>query len=269
MHKSQARPGRVGTAGNGRVSVRDDRAGAAGALCQVDEKLLRSRRLARRSALGCAHLDVLDAYSSWLSEQFPDGATFVTLTYSDENGAKRSAYTPRSCFRDAHRWRNDLKLPRPFLFAAEPHRWRDFLHLHGLVAPMDEAQMRLAAAYWESDRGFARLLPANAGAFPYVTKYSFKNTGPSSRHECLDLSGLRISETLSGAPRLAAPEEDSNSQVLLALGESEGRVSEPRQGVRGLADATRLPLPAQGISSAELPADLLAWADLMLPGGEA
>jgi hypothetical protein len=139
--------------------------------------------------MGTANLDLLDTWADWLEEQFPDGATFVTLTYSDENGAKRSAYTPRSCFRDARAWRSDLKLPRPFMFAAEPHRWRDILHLHGLLVPMDEAERRLASAYWEADRGFARLLPATPGAFPYVTKYAFK-AAPGPGHDCLDLGGL-------------------------------------------------------------------------------
>lgn len=160
-----------------------------------EEELAGMLKRPERARAGCSelrakHRATLDGWAEWLGQQFPDGSTFATLTYSDINGAARSAYTPQSCFRDAHRWVREFGNVGSFFLVAEPHKHRSILHLHGLVQPMDLETAREAAAVWEQDRGYARLLPAVAGAFPYVVKYTLK-TPAGAGHDCIDLGGLR------------------------------------------------------------------------------
>ena len=158
-----------------------------------DEKA--ARRYASRDS-SRAEMAMKDAWSEWLETLFPGDTWFLTLTYSDANGKRLKAYTPRSCFGDAHRWLKACEYREQSLFVTEPHRWRDILHLHGLLASGssmpggDGEAAALARGLWEQSAGFARLSPAVPAAFPYVCKYAMKS-GPGAGSDCVDLSGLR------------------------------------------------------------------------------
>lgn len=145
-----------------------------------------ARRLAAR-AVDARELHILDAYADWFQERFPEGATFATLTYSDKAGHKHNAYSPKACFRDVHKWLKLLNYGGESVWVCEPHRWRDILHLHGVMGPLSPERNNEAFTLWLRTRGRCQLRVATPGAIPYVCKYAFKNGG----QDYLDLSRLR------------------------------------------------------------------------------
>jgi hypothetical protein len=136
----------------------------------------------------------LDAWADFLEHFFPAGATFVTLTYSDEGGEAHKAYRPAAVFGDIHRFFGEkgLSYDGPAFFATEEHRYRRILHAHGLMRSLDRDERTRLMALWAHKRGWARMLPATAGAFPYVCKYALK--AADGRGDCIDLTGLPSSD---------------------------------------------------------------------------
>jgi hypothetical protein len=132
---------------------------------------------------------LLDSWADFVGAQFPGGATFCTFTYSEKEGDRRKCYSPRSTFADLHRFFDEVGYRGRFFFVVEPHRYRDILHLHGLVYGMDEVQRHRWFGYWKSSRGRCRLVPATPRAMPYCCKYALKRA--DKRGDWLDLSGLR------------------------------------------------------------------------------
>ena len=179
-------------------AVRPVRAGLMTA--EEAERLAELASNERRARRACASrssaedMRIRDAWAEWLPDFFPGDAWFTTLTYSDPNGKRLKAYTPRSCFGDAHRWLMEAEYKGPSLNVVEPHKYRDILHLHGLLAagssmPGGDEEARLLRGLWEATRGFARISPAVPAAFPYVTKYALKSA-PGNGADCVDLQGL-------------------------------------------------------------------------------
>lgn len=119
----------------------------------------------------------LDSWAAFLGGFFPTGATFLTLSYSDEGAERHKAYRPAACFGDAQRFFTRQQLDGPAFLVCERHRDRgSILHMHGLIHPLEKADRLRLMKLWEPKRGWARALPATAGAFPYVCKYALKDS---------------------------------------------------------------------------------------------
>ncbi len=145
--------------------------------------------LSRDAAAGLFGRDErLDAWADFIAPFFPGEATFLTFTYSDEGGERFKAYRPAAVFGDVQRFLTSLNYEGPAFFVTEEHHYRRVLHAHGLVHGMEKADRLRLMAMWEQKRGYARALPATAGAFPYVVKYALKNN--DSRGDCVDLRHL-------------------------------------------------------------------------------
>lgn len=115
-----------------------------------------------------------DEWSAFLSGYFPGEATFVTFTYSDKGAARFLPYRPAAVFGDLQRFFTKLGYQGPAFFVCESHQWRDALHAHGLIHGLTAGERVQLQEAWYAQRGRARLLPATAGAFPYVCKYALK-----------------------------------------------------------------------------------------------
>lgn len=155
--------------------------------CTVTADVLMSRSQARQELGGDADLDT---WADFLERFYPGGATFLTLSYSDEGAERFKAYRPAAVFGDATRFLTRLNYEGPAFFAAEEHRWRKPLHLHGLIHPLEKPDRLRLMAMWEAKRGWARALPATAGAFPYVCKYALKRN--DSRGDFITLDHLPV-----------------------------------------------------------------------------
>lgn len=162
---------------------------AAGRVVQLElrcqPEVLLSRAEAREEFRGGT---AEDAWADFIEPFFPGGATFLTLSYSDEGGERFKAYRPAAVFGDIQRFLTKRGYDGPAFFVTEEHRYRRVLHAHGLVHAMDKRDRLNLMAMWEHQRGYARALPATAGAFPYVCKYALK--GSDARGDCLDLRHL-------------------------------------------------------------------------------
>jgi hypothetical protein len=187
------------------VSQRSGRGESAGAVVDAGQLQLipdPEKLLDRDKARGSVRLDrnvgLLDSWSDFLAPQFPDGATFFTFTYGDDKLAElakkrgescRFAYSPRGVQSDIRRFLKLVEYQGPHFTAVEPHQYRDVLHAHGLLGPLEDDRRHRLFTTWLGTRGRLQLLPATAGAFPYVCKYALKRADGSG--DWIDLSGLR------------------------------------------------------------------------------
>lgn len=168
---AEGRPPRNG------ATAPDATAGAGGVPVQLElgcrpDVLL--SRAAARAHFGGSGLE--DTWADFIEDFFPGEATFVTFTYSDEGGKRYLAYRPPAVFGDVQRFLSRRGYDGPALFVCERHQWRDILHAHGLIHGMTARDRVALQEAWYADRGRARLLPATAGAFPYVCKYALKHS---------------------------------------------------------------------------------------------
>jgi len=120
---------------------------------------------------------VRDAWVSFLSPRFPDGSCYFTGTYSDEYGFRHACFCVDAVQRDFRNFLKEWGISSDFICAVEKHRWRDILHLHGIICgDFTPAQLRFLQNMWALDRGFAKSLPVKDGCVSYVTKYALKDS---------------------------------------------------------------------------------------------
>lgn len=155
-----------------RRSVRDFVTGGTGLLLPGDPEY-RSAMAERAGAPGGTARDV---WLRWLDGRFPAGSAYITGTYTDEYGLSHGLMAPRNVVKDFRRFMVERELTdRQFIAGVEQHRYRDILHIHGIIeAPFTDVELRLLKAEWAVDRGHARVLPVLDGCASYVTKYALK-----------------------------------------------------------------------------------------------
>lgn len=154
---------------------------------------MKSTRKARRECGETGHrLLVLDSWSDFLASKMPPESDFVTYTWRETKDPMRPKghYTPKGCFRDVRKLAKDCRILTPSFYVAEPHRWLETLHVHGLIRHLNPTEHDLLFRCAVHRFGRTQILPANPAAFPYVCKYMFKEAC-CSRHDYIDLSGLR------------------------------------------------------------------------------
>jgi len=155
--------------------------------------LMKSTRKARRE---CdeegRRLAVLDSWSDFLASKMPAECDFVTFTWRETKDPMKPKghYTPKGCFRDVRKVFKDCSILTPSFWVAEPHRWREVLHVHGLIRRLNPIEHDLLFRCAVHRFGRTQILPANPAAFPYVCKYLFKDAC-CGKHDYIDLSGLR------------------------------------------------------------------------------
>jgi len=116
-----------------------------------------------------------EAWVAWLSPRFPTGSAYFTGTYSDEYGYPNGLTLARNVHKDFRRYLDSFGFEGDFICGVEPHRYRDVLHLHGILqGDFTPKQLQFLKAWWSLDRGHARVLPVLDGCASYVTKYALK-----------------------------------------------------------------------------------------------
>jgi len=124
----------------------------------------------------------------------PAECDFITLTFRDkcdDRGNPRiHAATPKAVFRLAHDVFRDCGIKTATFWVAEPHRWRENLHVHGIVGKLPPGLHDKLFRVWLHRHGGIYILPANPAALPYVCKYMFKDAC-CGRFDWIDMSGLR------------------------------------------------------------------------------
>lgn len=152
-------------------------------------------RARRRCGESGRRLAVLDGWSEFLASRMPPECEFVSPTFRDrfdtKGDLKPDPATPRSAFSKVHKTFRDLELGGPTFWVAEPHKWRETVHLHGVIRHLCASEHDRLFRLWVHRHGGIKILPANPGAIPYVLKYVFKQEC-CARHDWVDLSGLRI-----------------------------------------------------------------------------
>lgn len=137
---------------------------------------------------------IQDAWVSWLAPHFAENASaYFTGTYREAYGIENGLTLVRNVHKDFRRFLKANDIHGDFVVAAEPHRFRsryrdgksgspwrhaeyaNVLHLHAVMqGPFTPADLQLLNAWWQVDRGHARVLPVLDGAMSYVAKYALK-----------------------------------------------------------------------------------------------
>lgn len=118
------------------------------------------------------------AWIGWLSPRFADNdSAYFTGTYTDDYGLSHGLTLPRNVHKDFRLFLVDHGLdPRQFVNGVEHHAYRDVLHLHGIIeGPFSQDDLKLLQSLWQTDRGFAKVLPVQDRCAAYVTKYALKS----------------------------------------------------------------------------------------------
>jgi hypothetical protein len=117
-----------------------------------------------------------EAWVAWLAPRFPAGSAYFTGTYSDDYGLPHGLMLARNVHHDFRRFLVERELMgHEFIDGVEQHKYRDVLHLHGIIqGDFSDLDRRLLKAEWERERGYARVLPVLDGCASYVTKYALK-----------------------------------------------------------------------------------------------
>lgn len=117
------------------------------------------------------------AWLSYLAPRFSDG-TYLTLTFADtpnDPTNTRGLNHPEVVSRHIRQWLLNIGCESDFIFGIEPHRYRDILHAHGIIAqPTTQPQRDFLQQSWALKHGFAKVLPVTDGCVSYVTKYALK-----------------------------------------------------------------------------------------------
>lgn len=120
---------------------------------------------------------VHEAWAMMLSSYFPDGsdAAYVTLTFSDAYADRAKVHGPKSAFRDARSYFDDVGI-RQFFLACEQTDRVAVPHVHGIVRVGEMVSRRwLWGAWFGTRKSHARILPVQDGCLSYVTKYLLKD----------------------------------------------------------------------------------------------
>lgn len=118
-----------------------------------------------------------EAWVAWLEPRFGENASaYFTGTYCDDYGVPHGCMLARNVHKDFRRFLVEQGLTdREFITGVEHHRYRDVLHVHGIIGgPFTDVELRLLKASWAVERGHARVLPVLDGCASYVTKYALK-----------------------------------------------------------------------------------------------
>jgi len=137
------------------------------------------RPAASQTLLTVAGTNAREAWVAWLQPRFmaSEGTTsaYFTGTYGDDYGFRYGLTLPRNVHRDFRRFLDELQIPTDFICGVERHRFRDVLHLHGIIQGNFTAEhLAHLKGMWAATRGHARVLPVLDGCASYVTKYALK-----------------------------------------------------------------------------------------------
>lgn len=113
----------------------------------------------------------------------------ATFTFRDDHGKffvgpKRAFKLQSDYFKTI-----PLKIDRYFS-VAEPHEWRDNVHLHTLLKSSLEGK-DLWKIWWAKEKSFARILKINDNARSYCAKYLNKNSDIECDHKLENLKNKK------------------------------------------------------------------------------
>lgn len=116
-----------------------------------------------------------DALLEWIADQPREWRWFVTLTFAGRG--QQNADRAMRAFRSWARQVASAALPTarakrtahvPWIAAVEPHRFRDSVHVHAVLAGVENLDPDEFAGLW--GRGFARIKPFRPSHLAYTLK---------------------------------------------------------------------------------------------------